>query len=48
MSNNSSPVRDDRIPVIVGVGEIADHPTELIVQKSEQFGLVMNSNGIMK
>jgi hypothetical protein len=25
-----------------------DHPTELIVQKSEQFGLVMNSNGIMK
>ena len=29
MSNNSFPVPDDRIPVIVGVGEIADHPTEL-------------------
>src|ERR1700710_562491 len=29
MSNNSSPVSDDRIPVIVGVGEIADHPAEL-------------------
>src|SRR6201994_4862323 len=29
MSNNSSPVPDDRIPVIVGVGEIADHPAEL-------------------
>ena len=25
-----------------------DHPTERIVHKSEQFGLVMNSNGIMK
>src|SRR5882757_8034852 len=29
MSNNPSPVPDDRIPVIVGVGEIADHPAEL-------------------
>jgi acetyl-CoA C-acetyltransferase len=29
MSNNSSPVPDDRIPVIVGIGEIADHPAEL-------------------
>jgi acetyl-CoA C-acetyltransferase len=29
MSNNSSPVPDDRVPVIVGVGEIADHPAEL-------------------
>src|SRR6201991_3831759 len=29
MPSNSSPVPDDRIPVIVGVGEIADHPAEL-------------------
>src|SRR5712672_984603 len=29
MANAHSPVPDDRIPVIVGVGEIADHPTEL-------------------
>src|ERR1044072_5507645 len=29
MANPSSPVPDDRIPVIVGVGEIADHPKEL-------------------
>src|SRR3954468_3556012 len=29
MLNPRSPVPDDRIPVIVGVGEIADHPTEL-------------------
>src|SRR6201747_3147960 len=29
MSNKSSSVPDDRIPVIVGVGEIADHPAEL-------------------
>src|SRR4030081_3646242 len=29
MANAHSPVLDDRIPVIVGVGEIADHPTEL-------------------
>jgi acetyl-CoA C-acetyltransferase len=29
MANVHSPVPDDRIPVIVGVGEIADHPTEL-------------------
>src|SRR6195952_5813982 len=29
VANNSSPVPDDRIPVIVGVGEIADHPAEL-------------------
>jgi acetyl-CoA C-acetyltransferase len=29
MANTSSPVPDDRVPVIVGVGEIADHPTEL-------------------
>src|SRR3954454_24510134 len=29
MLNPRSPVSDDRIPVIVGVGEIADHPTEL-------------------
>src|SRR3954447_18417420 len=26
---NTHSVSDDRIPVIVGVGEIADHPTEL-------------------
>src|SRR3954463_13285522 len=29
MASSSSPVPDDRMPVIVGVGEIADHPTEL-------------------
>ena len=29
MANAYSPVSDDRIPVIVGVGEIADHPAEL-------------------
>src|SRR3954453_1092760 len=29
MANPRAPVSDDRIPVIVGVGEIADHPTEL-------------------
>ena len=29
MANAHSPVPDDRIPVIVGVGEIADHPAEL-------------------
>jgi len=29
MSNKPSPVSHDRIPVIVGVGEIADHPPEL-------------------
>src|SRR5436305_5924627 len=29
MTDLPSPVSDDRIPVIVGVGEIADHPTEL-------------------
>src|ERR1700730_5192140 len=29
MANVHPPVPDDRIPVIVGVGEIADHPTEL-------------------
>src|SRR6195256_2982289 len=29
MSNAPSPVPDDRIPVIIGIGEIADHPTEL-------------------
>src|SRR3978361_1573956 len=28
MANAHSSVPDDRIPVIVGVGEIADHPTE--------------------
>src|SRR6201991_1145933 len=31
MANVHSPVPDDRIPVIVGVGEIADHPAELTV-----------------
>lgn len=29
MTNTRSSVTDDRIPVIVGVGEIADHPAEL-------------------
>ena len=29
MANVHSPVPDDRIPVIVGVGEIADHPKEI-------------------
>ena len=29
MSTKTSPLPEDRIPVIVGVGEIADHPTEL-------------------
>src|SRR6476619_7632784 len=29
MSTNSSPVPDDRIPVIVGVGEITDRPKEI-------------------
>src|SRR5438270_7457005 len=29
MTDLHSPVSPDRIPVIVGVGEIADHPTEL-------------------
>src|ERR1700760_1476727 len=29
MANVHSPVPDDRVPVIVGVGEIADHPAEL-------------------
>src|SRR5438270_9316224 len=29
MTNPPSPVPEDRIPVIVGVGEIADHPAEL-------------------
>jgi acetyl-CoA C-acetyltransferase len=29
MSNNPSPVPDDRIPVIVGVGEIVDRPKEI-------------------
>jgi acetyl-CoA C-acetyltransferase len=28
MANAHSPVPDDRIPVIIGVGEIADHPAE--------------------
>src|SRR6202011_436094 len=29
MSNTASPVHDDRIPVIVGIGEITDRPTEI-------------------
>src|ERR1700737_3769778 len=29
MTNPPSPVPDDRIPVIVGVGEIVDHPKAL-------------------
>src|SRR5258708_18623326 len=29
MSNNASPARADRIPVIVGVGEIVDRPKEI-------------------
>src|SRR4051812_42920385 len=29
MASAHSPIPDDRIPVIVGVGEIADHPAEL-------------------
>src|SRR3984957_14199773 len=29
MSNPPSPVSDDRIPVIVGVGEITDRPKEI-------------------
>src|SRR3954471_2875627 len=29
MAESRSPVPDDRIPIIVGVGEIADHPAEL-------------------
>src|SRR3954449_11894565 len=29
MANAHSSIPDDRIPVIVGVGEIADHPAEL-------------------
>src|ERR1700719_4299081 len=29
MSNPPSPVSDDRIPVIVGIGEITDRPTEI-------------------
>src|SRR6202165_721021 len=29
MSNTSSPVSEDRIPVIVGVGEITDRPADL-------------------
>src|SRR5947199_8634726 len=29
MANPRAPVSDDCIPVIVGIGEIADHPAEL-------------------
>jgi acetyl-CoA C-acetyltransferase len=29
MSKSASPVSDDRIPVIVGIGEITDHPKDL-------------------
>ena len=29
MTNASSPVSDDRIPVIVGIGEIIDRPKEI-------------------
>src|SRR4051795_13482966 len=29
MTNTRSSVPDDRVPVIAGVGEIADHPAEL-------------------
>src|SRR6185312_3192361 len=29
MTNTKSPVPDDRIPVIVGIGEISDHPADL-------------------
>ena len=29
MTNANSPVSDDRIPVIVGVGEIVDRPKEI-------------------
>src|SRR5437879_8025008 len=29
MSNTASPARDDRIPVIVGVGEIVDRPKQI-------------------
>src|SRR5216684_9289754 len=29
MSNTTTPVSDDRIPVIVGVGEIVDRPKEI-------------------
>ena len=30
MTNAKSPVPDDRIPVIVGIGEISDHPANLV------------------
>ena len=29
MTNPTSPISEDRIPVIVGVGEIADRPKEI-------------------
>ena len=29
MSNNNPPLPEDRIPVIVGVGEIADRPKDI-------------------
>ncbi len=29
MNNSTSPVSDDRIPVIVGIGEIVDRPKEI-------------------
>ena len=29
MSNTASPLPEDRIPVIVGVGEIVDRPNEI-------------------
>ena len=39
MSNASSPVSEDRIPVIVGVGEITDRPKE-IAQGLEPLALL--------
>src|SRR5258708_11010560 len=30
MNNSTSPVSDDRIPVIVGIGEIVDRPKEIV------------------
>src|SRR4030081_691214 len=30
MTNSASPVPDDRIPVIVGIGEIVDRPNEIV------------------
>src|SRR3982075_3266411 len=42
MTNSASPVPDDRIPVIVGVGEIVDRPKE-IVEGLEPLALLVEA-----